>query len=174
MEFLDLLKKRYSVRSFESKSVEKEKLSMILEAGRLAPTACNNQPQRILVLDSEDNLEKIKRCTPYTFHAPLILIICYDQKISWKRKSDNEDMGGVDAAIVTTHMMLEAANLGLGSTWVGQFDSDKIKTIFSLPLSYVPVAILPIGYPDRLSTPHPNHNKRLDIEETVSVNSLSK
>ena len=109
MDLLELLKKRYSVRKFEDKKVEKEKLDLILEAARVAPTACNFQPQRILVLDNEESLEKLKKCTPYHFHAPLALVVCYDKTTSWKRK-DGDDMGEVDAAIVTTQMMLETEN----------------------------------------------------------------
>jgi len=100
------------------------------------------------------------------------LIVCYDNTISWKRQSDGKDMGEVDASIVAVHMMLEAANLGLGSTWVGHFDPEKMKTVFSLPENIIPVVLLPIGYPDKTSSPHPNHYKRFDIEKTVFYNSL--
>ena len=173
MNFLQLAKERYSVRKFSDKKVEKEKLDLILEAGRVAPTAVNYQPQRILVLDNEDNLAKLKLCTPYHFYAPLALLICYDSTSSWKRPYDNEDMGVVDASIVTTHMMLQAAELGLGSTWVGHFDPDAMKKSFELPEYLVPVALLPIGYPRSDSAPHPKlHNNRYDIKETVFFNSF--
>lgn len=109
MDFLELAKERYSVRKFSDKKVEREKLDAILEAGRCAPTAVNYQPQRVLVLESPEALEKLKGCTPYHFHAPLALLVCYDREASWKRSFDNCDMGAVDAAIVTTQMMLEAA-----------------------------------------------------------------
>lgn len=79
MDFLELAKDRYSVRKFCDKKVEKEKLDLILEVGRVAPTAVNYQPQRILVLDTEDALSKLKICTTYHFHAPLALLICYGQ-----------------------------------------------------------------------------------------------
>ena len=118
MNLIELMKERYSVRIFDKKNVEDEKINMILEAARLAPTACNFQPQKILVIKSKESLQKMKLCTPYTFDAPLIMLICFDKNISWKRKIDNVDMGGVDASIVATHMMLEISNLGLGSTWV--------------------------------------------------------
>ncbi|KNF09093.1 nitroreductase [Gottschalkia purinilytica] len=172
MDFLELVKDRYSVRKFCSKKVEKEKLDLILEAGRVAPTAVNYQPQRILVLDTEDSLSKLRDCTPYHFDAPLALLICYDNTISWKRSYDGKDMGDVDVSIVTTHMMLEVANLGLGSTWVGHFDPKKMSETFELPENIIPVALLPIGYPDETSVPHIYHDKRFDIGVTVSYNSF--
>lgn len=173
MEFLELAKERYSVRKFSGRKVEPEKLSMILEAGRVAPTAVNYQPQRILVIDNEEGLAKLKTCTTYHFHAPLALLVCYDTTASWKRSYDNKDMGMVDASIVTTQMMLQAAELGLGSTWVGHFDPELIRTTFEIPEYLVPVALLPIGYPHEDSTPHPFHAKRWDIDHTVFFNSFS-
>lgn len=172
MDFLELVKNRYSVRKFSDKKVEQEKVDLILEAGRLAPTAVNYQSQRILVLNSEDSLEILKTCTPYHFQAPLALLVCYDNTISWKRQFDDKDMGTVDASIVATHMMLEIANVGLGSTWVGHFDPKKMKTAFSLPKNIIPIVLLPIGYPDETSSPNPNHDERFDISVTTSFNSF--
>lgn len=172
MDFLELAKDRYSVRKFCNKKVEKEKLDLILEVGRVAPTAVNYQPQRILVLDTEGALSKLKACTTYHFHAPLALLICYDNTVSWKRSYDGKDMGEVDVSIVATHMMLEVTNLGLGSTWVGHFDPQKIKEVFELPNNIIPVVLLPIGYPDEMSVPHPNHDKRFDVGVTVFYDSF--
>lgn len=172
MDFLSLAGKRYSVRKFADKPVEKEKLDKILEAGRIAPTACNNQPQKIIVINDKAALEKIKKCTRYGFGAPVVLIICYDKEESWKRSSDGTDMGDVDAAIVTTHLMLEAAGLGLGSTWVGSFDPAAACREFALPDNIIPVAFLPVGYPADDAAPSGNHASRKPIGETVSYNSL--
>lgn len=116
MDLMNLFKERHSVRKFSDKKVEKEKIDAILEAGRLAPTAVNFQPQRICVLESDESLLKLKDCTRYHFDAPLAIIVCYDNTVSWKRSYDNKDMGEVDASIVATHMMLEVTNLGLGTT----------------------------------------------------------
>lgn len=173
MDFLELAKARYSVRQFSQQRVEAEKLDRILEAGRLSPTAANAQPQRILVLDSEISLNKLKACSVYLFNAPLVLLICYDNTVSWKRPYDNNDSGYVDASIVTTHIMLETANLGLGSTWVGHFDPAAIQEAFALPPNIIPVALLPIGYPAETSSPNPNHNKRYDKNKTVFFNTFA-
>lgn len=167
MEFIDLLKKRYSVRKFAQKKVEPEKIENILEAGRLAPTAVNFQPQRIFVLESDESLAKLKECTRFHFDAPLAFLICYDNSVSWKRSYDNKDMGEVDASIVATHMMLEIANLGLGTTWVGHFDPQAVIEKFVLPENIVPVAIFPTGYPAPDAEPNVRHGERLNLTETV-------
>ena len=133
----------------------------------MAPTAVNFQPQRILVLESEESLAKLKECTRYHFEAPLAFLICYDNTVSWKRAYDNKDMGEVDASIVATQMMLEITNLGLGTTWVGHFDPDAVIEKFELPENIIPVALFPIGYPANDSAPNPRHNERLEIAETV-------
>ena len=174
MDFLELAKKRYSVRKFRDKKVEKEKIDLILEAGRLAPTAVNYQPQRILVLESDESLEKLKECSKYHFDAPLAILVCYDNTISWKRRYDDKDMGEVDASIVATQMMLEITNLNLGTTWVGHFDPQKIRDTFSLPKNIIPVALFPIGYPHEESVPHKLHEERFEISETVIYNSFKK
>jgi len=173
MDFLELAKQRYSVRKFNNKKVEQEKVNLILEAGRVAPTAVNYQPQRILVLDNEESLNKLRNCTPFRFQETLAMLVCYDKNISWKRKYDVKDSGGIDASIVATHMMLEATNLGLGSTWVGHFDPEAIIEKFALPNNIIPVAILFLGYPHEDSTPHMYHNTRFERSKTVFYNVFS-
>lgn len=171
MDFVDLIKERYSVRSFDTKKVEKEKLELILKAAQLAPTAANRQPQRILVLENEEALEKLKNCTVYHFNSPLALIVCVDTEESWKRSQhDGKSSGDVDASIITTHIMLQAAELGLGSTWVGSFDPDATRTAYNIPKNFEPISILPLGYPSKDSKPSPNHTKRKDLSETVFYN----
>ncbi|MDW2798838.1 nitroreductase family protein [Clostridium boliviensis] len=172
MKFLELSKERFSVRKFSDKKVEKEKLDLILEAGRTAPTACNYQPQRILVLNDEKDLSKISLCTPFQFHQQLALLVCYDKTVSWKRKYDEKDEGEIDASIVATHMMLQASELGIGSTWVGHFDPEKIKKAYCIPEHIIPAAILLMGYPAEDAVPNKLHYERLDIEQTVFYGSF--
>lgn len=172
MDFLDLAKQRYSCRMFSNKAVEKEKLELILEAGRLAPTGRNFQPQRILVLTEKEEREKISECTAYGWGAPVIMIVCYDKDVSWKRKQDGAEGGEVDASIVTTHMMLEIQNLGLGTTWVGSFSPEKLKEVYKFPANLEPVAILPIGYPSEDAHPSDLHAQRNSIEEIVYWNKI--
>ena len=146
MSFSDLARARYSVRKFKPQPVVPELLEQVLAAGQAAPTACNNQPQRILVVQSGEGLEKIRACTPYSFHAPVVLVVCYHKKERWKRtRFDVAVIGEQDACIVTTHMMLAAADLGLGTTWVGCFDPAVLCKAFFFPDDVVPVALLPHG-----------------------------
>lgn len=167
MEFDQLLKERYSVRKFSNQKVEKEKIDKILEAARIAPTAVNYQPQRILVVEDPDNLAKLKECTRYHFHAPLAMILCYDKTVSWK-DMHNRECGEVDVSIVATYMMLKLFDLGLGSTYVGSFDYKELIKQFNIPENYVPVMILPIGYPREDCVPGPMHDKRKPINAIVS------
>lgn len=168
MDFLELAKERYSCRNFSDKKVEKELLDKILEAGRLAPTAVNFQPQRIFVLQDEEQLKKLSECTAYGWSAPVIMIVCYDKDVSWKRKCDNKDEGIVDASIVTTHMMLEIVSLGLGTTWIGAFDPNKVREVYNIPMNYEIVALLPVGYPSEDAKPSEQHEKRNTVENMVT------
>ena len=167
MDFLTLAKERYSCRGFEEKSVEEEKIQKLLEVARIAPTAVNYQPQRILVITDKETIGSLEtsNCTRYTFKAPLLMVICYDKTVSWKRRYDGMEMGMVDASIITTHIMLEATELGLGSTWVGSFDPKIAIDILKIPENYEPVALLPIGYPSM--QPSNRHSQRNSINDFV-------
>lgn len=167
MDFIELAQKRFSVRSFTSLPVSDEDLFQILEAGRLAPTACNKQPQRILAVRSPEGIENLKKCTECHFNATTALIVCYDKDVCWKRPYDGHDSGDIDASIVTTHMMLEAAGLGIGTTWVMFFIPEAVKTEFSLPENWEPVAILVMGYPSENCVPSEMHSRRKKMTDTV-------
>ena len=119
MELLELLKARYSVRRFADKPVEEEKLQLVLEAGACAPTAKNQQPQHIYVLESAAALEKIRAITPCAFDAPVVLLICGDRQEGWTNPFNDRNATEMDCSIVTAQMMLEAQSLGLGTTWCG-------------------------------------------------------
>ena len=167
MSFIDLAEKRFSVRSFKDADVDEKYIAKILEAARIAPTAANRQSQRIMVIRGKNNVARLSECTKYTFSAPLLFIICYDRSASWKRKFDGHDEGEIDAAIVTTHMMLEAADIGLGTTWVGYFDPAKLREIVSLDENIIPVALLPTGWPAEGLTPSALHTDRKDIKDLL-------
>ena len=165
--FFELAAGRYSVRSFDQKNIEPEKLAKVLEAGRIAPTAHNDQPQRIKVVTSAEELAKVDECTRCRFGAPAVLLICYDRNVCWKRSFDEALSGEVDASIVTTHMMLAAEELGLGTCWVMYFNPAKAIELFSLPDNIIPVAMLPIGYPSASAAPSERHGDRYKIEELL-------
>ncbi|MBR4274458.1 MAG: nitroreductase family protein, partial [Bacilli bacterium] len=119
MEFLKLAEQRYSERAFDkAHPIEEEKLSKILEAGRLAPTACNLQPQKVYVLKTEDSLWKAAKLT-HTYDAPIVLLVCYDLNTVWKNsREEGYNAGEQDASIVATSMMFEAEDLGIHSIWL--------------------------------------------------------
>jgi nitroreductase len=168
MEFLELAKKRYSARKYDGKKVEEEKLMKILEAGRVAPTAANFQPQRFIVVQGEEGMNKLRKCSANTYEAPLVIIVCGDHDIVWKRRYDNKDFLDIDASIVTAHMMLQAADLGLGSVWIGSFDTAAVKREFNLPDNIEAVSILPIGYAsDEPKSPDRHHTARKPLNELV-------
>lgn len=146
MNFLDLEKVRYSVRAYTDKTVEKEKLDKILEAGRLSPTAVNFQPQKVYVLQSEEALAKVNNLPHYKYGAPVVLMVCYDERISWKNKRDGFDSGVMDASIVTSMMMMQAAELGLGTLWIRGYDDKEVTAAFDLPEHIKLVCLLAIGY----------------------------
>jgi len=170
IDFLKMAAERYSVRKFSAKPVEEETLLRILQAGLLAPTACNRQPQRILVLNSEEALAKLKKCTKCHFNAPAAMLICYDKAACWKREYDGKSSGDIDASIVTTHMMLEAWALGVGTTWVMYFDPEAVKTEFAVPEILEPTALLVMGYPAADAKPFPGHTECKLLESVVSYN----
>lgn len=148
MTFLELAKERYSVRSFKDTPIDDDKMALILEAGKVAPTACNNQPQKIYVVKSQENREKLAQVCKCTFGAPVIVVVCYDKTRDWKNKRmPGYSSGETDAAIVCTHMMLEAWELGIGSCWVGMFNSDEVIKALGLPENVCVSALLPMGYP---------------------------
>lgn len=110
MDFLQIAKRRYACRQYLDRKVEPEKLEAILEAGRIAPTGANRQPQRLIVVQSAEGMERLARCTR-DFKAPCAIIVCADTDEVWTRKYDGKKIGDIDASIVTDHMMLAAASL---------------------------------------------------------------
>ena len=167
MSFFDLAKSRYSVRSFTDKHLDKPVLDIILTAGHVAPTGCNNQPQRILVINTDEGIEKLKKCTKCHFNAPTALLVCYNQDECWTRKYDGATSGVIDASIVCTHMMLQAHELGVGSCWVMHFNPSAIREEFAIPDIYEPVALLVMGKPSPDAKPIDMHSTYRDINETV-------
>ena len=167
MEYEKLITERYSVRNFKSEHLSEECVSKILDAAHKAPTGCNYQPQRILVLNTDESMEKLKKCTKCHFDAPTAMLVCYNEEESWKRPYDGALSAPVDAAIVATHMMLAAHNTGVGSCWVMHFNPSAIKEEFHIPDNIKPLALLVLGYPEDVSVPHEFHNKFRPMEEIV-------
>lgn len=167
MEFTNLIEERCSVRSFKPGHLPREMLERILRAGHLAPTGCNYQPQRILVLNTDESMEKLRSCTKCHFGAPTALLVCHNTAESWVRKYDGALSSPVDAVIVATHMMLAAHDAGVGCCWVMHFDPAAVREAFGIPAGVEPAALLVMGYPAEDARPLPLHFKTRPQEETV-------
>lgn len=164
MNFQELVQKRYSVRSYQSKEVPAEVLHSVLEAGRLAPTAANRQAFRIVVLRTENAKDKLLEIykSEWFVQPPLVLGVVSLPGENWIRR-DGKNYADVDAAIVMDHLILAAADLGLGTCWIGAFDPEKARSLLSLPEGSEPIAFTPLGYPaDEASV-----KKRKTAEELV-------
>lgn len=172
MDFIEIAKKRYSVRSYKDKKVEAEKLEQILRAAHVAPTAANKQPVRLLVVQSPEGLEKIKKGANI-YGAPLAIVACADHGQAWTRPYDEKQTTDIDASILTDHMMLQATELGLGSVWICYFRPDVIRQEFELPDGLEPVNILAIGYADGEPADPDRHGQaRIPLEELVSYEKI--
>ena len=168
MGFLEVAKKRCSVRSFLPREVEREKLLQVLEAARVAPSAVNLQPWQIVVVqDTQLKLELYEAYPRDWFaKAPIVLVLCVDHAVSWKRHY-GKDYGDVDAAIAADHITLAAADLGLGTCWIGAFDETKCRKALNLPPNMEPVVMLPMGYPAKTDSPDRHQIRRKSLEEIV-------
>ena len=149
MNFLELARKRCSVRQYSDRSVEPEQMDYVLEAARLAPSAVNKQPWRILLSESEEKRQQLQSCYDREWfkQAPLYLIVCGNHAESWKRAEDGKDHVDVDVANLTEHLGLAAAEQGVGTCWVCNFNVARCKQLFNLPEDLEPIVLLPLGYP---------------------------
>lgn len=149
MEFSDLLKQRQSVRQFNpDKPIEKDKLLRILEAGRLAPSAANFQPWKFIVASDKKLLADIHTCygRPWIKNAPHFLIVVGDKTKSWKRAYDGYNSIETDLTIAMDHLILAAANEGIGTCWIAAFDPEQLRKVLQLNKDEIVFAITPLGY----------------------------
>lgn len=167
MDFLELSKSRYSVLHYQKRCVPDELIRKILEAGISAPTACNFQPQKIKIIITDDDREKLNRVVPSKYYVPAAFLVCYDKTMCWTRKFDGKLSGEIDASIVATHMMMEATALGLGSIWVMYWNPETMKEEFKIPERLEPVALLIVGFADDTIKPHKEHFIRKAMEDIV-------
>ena len=165
MEFEDIIRKRTSVRKFSDIKLEQEKLDKILEAGRLAPTAKNNQPIKIYVVNSKEGIEKIDNASRCRYGAQTVLIVCGNKDEAYHK--GEYTTAEMDACIVGTHMMLEATNLGVDNIWVESFDESILREEFQIPNGYTPFLLMPLGYKSEDCPINPLHDKRKALEKII-------
>jgi len=164
MDFLELAKKRYSVRAYKSDPIEDEKLQQVLEATRLAPTACNIQPFRFIIIHTKGKEAEL-RCiysASWFAQAPIVICACGIPTESWKRR-DGKNYCDIDVTIAMDHLILAATELGLGTCWVGAFNPDAAREILKLPDDVEPIAFTPLGYPND----QPGYKGRKSLDELV-------
>ncbi len=167
MEYYELIKERFSCKKYSERKIEDSLLLKILEAGNLAPTAKNQQSQRIFVISSEEGLKKIDGAGPCRYNAPVVLLFCYNRNEVYIYPDDDRNTGIEDASIVATHIMLAAANEGINSCWVNNFSVRSIKESFELDADTEPVLLMDLGYAADGAGPLANHEKKKELNETV-------
>ena len=166
--FYELAKARYSVRSYKDIPVEEDKLQYILECGRIAPSAANYQPWHLIVIRDKEMLTALAKTynRPWFLQAPVVVVICGDHQSGWKR-ADGKDHTDIDASIIIDHMTLAAAEQGLGTCWICNFDARACTEILQLPTHMEPIAYLPLGYPGKEPDDRTRHVARKKLEEIV-------
>jgi nitroreductase len=168
MLFQNLAKLRYSCRNYKNDEVDNLKLSILLEAFRIAPSAVNYQPCQLIVIRTPENKEKVYKAyqRDWIKTAPVLIVACGDHAASWKRK-DGKDHLDIDIAIAVDHLTLQATELGLATCWVCNFDRVLLAKSLNLPQHIEPVVIIPLGYPNDMSDPERHGLKRKPISEIV-------
>ena len=168
MEFKEVIRQRYSCKKYSDRQVEKEKIDVILEAGRLAPTAKNLQEQHIYVIQSKELLEKIDTVTPCRYGALTVIVVAYDKTNVFTYPGGKRDSGVEDASIVATHMILAAEDEGVNSCWLNFFDPDQAAQVLGLPENEEILMLMDLGYAADGAGPLPNHGNRKPLSETVT------
>lgn len=170
MEFKDVVKERFSCKKYDpSLPVSEEALNMILEAGRLAPTAKNLQEQHIYVATKPETLAKIDESTPCRYGAPVVLIVAFDKENVYTYPDGSRQSGIEDAAIVATHLMLAATDAGVDSCWINCFYPDRLHKALNLPENEEILMLLDLGHAGEEGVPLPNHFSRKPLSETVTM-----
>ena len=166
--FLELAKKRYSVRNYLDKPVEEEKLNYILECGRIAPSAANYQPWKIFVIRKPEMRKEIATTygRDWLIQAPVILVFCGDHSQGWKR-SDGKDHTDIDVSIIVDHITLAAADQDLDTCWICNFDAKRCSEILHLPEHLEPIAYLSLGYRGKDPVDPTRHLTRKPLQDIV-------
>ncbi len=160
MEVMKAIRTRRSIRSYQDRMIEDDKLHLILEAGRLAPSASNRQEWKFIVVKEEGTKRKLvaaARGQSFIGEAPVVIVAC-------ALETENTMLCGqksypIDIAIAVDHMTLKAVEEGLGTCWIGAFREDEVKKILNIPKEVRVVSLLPVGYPQNVPEPTPRKSK---------------
>lgn len=164
MRFLDLTKQRYSCRSYQERAVEKEKIEYVMECVRMSPSAVNRQPWRFRVVESDADRQRLCQCynREWFATAPTYIIASVLHDEEWVR-SDGKHHGNIDVAIAVEHLCLAAAEQGLGTCWVCNFDVELCSRLFDIPANEEVAVLIPIGY----AADEPKEKVRKNIDAIV-------
>jgi nitroreductase len=173
MNFKELAQRRYSVRSYQSTPVEKEKLIQVVEAALLAPSAVNFQPWKFVIVNDPSLLTKLQSCyhREWFKSAPACIVAIGDHDKGWHRPTDGKDYTDIDVAIAIDHLMLAATEIGLGTCWICHFNAEKCADLFQLSSNFEPIAMIPIGYPESENGPE---KKRKSIDQSMQWNKFEE
>lgn len=164
-DFLSLAQGRFSCRKYSPQPLSKEELSKILAAAHAAPTACNKQPFKLLVLTGK-SLEKIQKCA-WLYGAPCAIVLLTNESEAWQRKYDAQNFAVVDGAIVMAHMLLEAADLDLGSCFVGAIKTNLLTEALDIKTPWRAQFIMVVGHKAEGIEPDKLHFERKPLEAQV-------
>jgi nitroreductase len=165
MKFNDLVYQRYSVREYKKDSIEEDKLQKILAAARIAPTAANRQPFRLILIHTSGKEERLREIynRDWFVSAPIVICACGIPELGWVR-ADGKSYLDVDIAIVMDHLSLAAADLGLGTCWVASFNVKAARNFLNIPEEAEPVVFMTLGYPADVR----EEKERKDLNELIS------
>jgi nitroreductase len=169
MSVLEVIQKRRSLRKYKGNSIPEDVLQRVLEAARLAPSGKNYQPWKFIIVQDKELKEKLAQASAEQFfmaEAPIIIVGCGFPDDSYSRMGRYMKSWPVDVTIALEHLILQAAEEGLGTCWIGSFEETEVKSILNIPENVRVLALIPLGYPDE--TPPYRGRKRLD--EIVSYN----
>jgi nitroreductase len=169
VDLYETIKLRKSVRKYKRDPVPEESLKKILNAARMAPTAENFQPWKIIVVTDEDIKRKlVPACNNQRFvaEAPVVLVACGLPDEAYPIMGGYMNSYPVDVAIVLDHLMLAAASEGLGTCWIGSFKEEKVAETVGVPQEAKVVALTPLGYPAE----EMERTDRKNLTELVSYN----
>ena len=174
MSFSDLTYARYSCRHYEDRALEPDVLAAVIEAGRVAPSAHNNHPTRVIVCDTPEKRALAAKAAyrferdGSVFGAPVVLVVCAKTDEAWVRQPDGMNSSAIDTAIVCDQMMMQATDLGLGTCWVCMFDVEIAREAFGLPEGVEPISMLTLGYPaDTIADADAREARRIPLDEFV-------
>ncbi len=168
-----IISERFSCRSYDTERIpERELLLAVIESARLAPSACNRQPWKFMILTAEGDREKVVAAYDrgWIKSAPAYIVALGNHDEAWHRASDGKDHTDVDIAIAVEHICLSATALGLGTCWVCNFDAEALRKACNIPAEFEPIAIIPIGYP-AADCKHPE-KVRKSLEEIIQWGSF--